>query len=124
MSEHPVNLGFRFILEIAAVSALAFWGWAWGGWYRWPLAIAIAVTAMAVWAIFRTPGDGTSGAGLVATAGPLRLALELALFSLAVVALLTAHANDRATWFAVILAAAVLVHYVLSWDRIRWLLSN
>lgn len=124
MSEHPVNLAARFLLEIAAVSALAFWGWAWGGWYRWPLAIGLAVIAMAVWAIFRTPGDGTSGPGLVATPGPGRLALELALFALAVAALLTAQANERAVWFALVLGVVAVVHYTLSWDRVRWLLTG
>lgn len=124
MSQHPVNLAVRFLLEIAAVSALAFWGWAWGGWYRWPLAIAIAVAAMAVWSMFRTPGDGVSGPGLVATPGPVRLILELGLFALAVAALLTAHANERAAWFALILGIATVVHYALSWDRIVWLLTG
>lgn len=124
MSQHPVNLAVRFLLEIAAVSALAFWGWGWGGWYRWPLAIAIAVAAMAVWSMFRTPGDGVSGPGLVATPGPVRLILELGLFALAVAALLTAHANERAAWFALILGIATVVHYALSWDRIVWLLTG
>jgi hypothetical protein len=78
---------------------------------------------MAVWAIFRTPGDG-GGQGLVATPGPARLALELAFFGLAVLALLTAHANERADWFALALGTGVVVHYALSWDRVLWLLGR
>lgn len=124
MAYHPINLAVRFLLEIAAIGALAFWGWAWGGWLRWPLAVGIAVAAMAVWATFRTPGERHGGDGYVATPGPVRLAIELAFFTLAVLALLNAHANERATWFALILAAAVIIHFALSWDRIRWLLSH
>ncbi len=125
MANHPANLALRFLLEVVAVSALAFWGWAWGGWYRWPLAIGIAAAAMAIWAIFRTPGDASSGGqGIVPTPGPIRLVIELGLFGLAVAALLTAHANSRATTMALILAVLVIVHYALSWDRIFWLVGR
>ncbi|MEZ4522609.1 MAG: YrdB family protein [Thermomicrobiales bacterium] len=124
MANSPVNLGFRFLLEVIAISALAFWGWAWGGWVRWPLGIGIALAAMAVWAIFRTPGDGTSGPGLVAIPGPVRLLLELAMFGLAVLALFNAHASPRAETVGTILGIAVVIHYALSWDRIIWLLKT
>jgi len=124
VSNHPANLGFRFLLEVLAISAFAFWGWAWGGWTRWPLAAGCALAGMAVWGIFRTPGDASSGSGYVATPGPVRLALELGIFALAVLALLNADANDRARWLALALAAGVVVHYALSWDRVRWLLGR
>lgn len=124
MAYHPVNLGFRFLLEVVGLSAFAFWGWAWGGWIRWPLAIGAVLGAMAVWGVFRTPGDESSGSGVVATPGPVRLALELGFFALAVLALFTAYANDRADWLALALAVAVVIHYALSWDRVRWLLSG
>jgi hypothetical protein len=125
MANHPLNLALRFILEMLGVVALAFWGWAWGGWYRWPLAAVIAVAAMAIWATFRTPEDKSSGGqGFVQTPGPVRLAIELTFFGLAILALLNAHANSRATWLALVLGVAVVVHYLLSWDRVRWLLGR
>jgi hypothetical protein len=124
VSNHPVNLGFRFLLELLALSAFAFWGWAWGGWVRWPLAAGCVLAAMAVWGVFRTPGDGSSGKGYVATPGTVRLALELSFFALAVLALFNAHANERARWLGIALAAGVIAHYALSWDRIRWLLGR
>jgi hypothetical protein len=124
VADHPLNLAFRFALEILGLAALAFWGWAWGGFWRWPLAIGIAVAAMAVWGVFRTPGESVGGEGVVATPGPVRLAVELAFFGLAVAALLTAHANERAGPFAFVLGVAVVIHYALSWDRVLWLLSG
>jgi Protein of unknown function (DUF2568) len=124
VANHPLNLGFRFLLEVLAVSALAFWGWAWGGWIRWPLAAGCALAAMALWATFRTPDDHSSGKGLIATPGPVRLVLELGMFGLAILALFNAHANNRAEWFGIGLGIAVVIHYVLSWDRVRWLLGH
>ena len=124
MAYHPVNLGFRFLLEVLALSALAFWGWAWGGWIKWPLAVGIVLGAMAIWGIFRTPEDRASGPGVIPTPGPLRLAIELGFFGLAVLALFTAYANDRADQLAVVLAVAVVIHYALSWDRVRWLVGR
>ncbi len=123
VANHPINLAFRFLLELVALSALAFWGWAWGGWLRWPLAAGCALAAMTVWAIFRTPGDESSGKGYVATPGALRLGLELAFFGLAVLALLTVHANERAIWLGLALGVGVVIHYALSWDRVLWLLG-
>lgn len=124
MANHPVNLGFRFVLEILALSAFAFWGWAWGGWIRWPLAAALAIGAMAIWDSFRTPGDQPGGQRVVPTPGKLRLAIELAFFGLAVLALLTADANVRAGQLGVAFGIAVIIHYALSWDRVGWLLSH
>ena len=124
MSNNPLNLILRFVLEVLAVSAFAFWGWAWGGWLRWPLAIGCLLLAAAVWGIFRTPGDPSSGAGVIATRGPIRLALELGIFALAILALLNAHANSRAETVAIVLGVGVVIHYALSWDRVAWLLRN
>lgn len=124
VSNHPLNLAFRFLLELVALSAFAFWGWAWGGWLGWLLAAGCVLVGMAVWAIFRTPGDQSSGKGYVPTPGPVRLVLELAFFALAVIALLTAHANDRADWLGIALAVGVVIHYALSWDRVLWLLGR
>lgn len=126
MAGHPLNLALRFVLEIAALAALAFWGWAWGSPWRWPLAILLPLVAMAVWGVFRVPGDsgGSQNEPPVAVPGILPLAIELVLFGSAVAALLTAQANSRATVFAVVLAIVVIVHYVISWNRIVWLLRG
>ena len=123
MSNHPINLGFRFLLEVIAISAFAFWGWAWGGTLRWAYAIGCLLVAAAVWGVFRTPGDPSSGRGLISTPGPVRLLLELSFFALAILALFNAHANSRAEVVAIVLAVGVVIHYALSWDRVRWLLG-
>lgn len=118
MSNNPLNLVLRFILEIAGVSIFAFWGWAQGGWLRWPLAILLPVIAMTIWAVFRTPQDHPVNHTVVPVPGIVRLALEIIFFGLAILALATVHANDRRDWLLIAFVAALLIHYTLSWDRL------
>ena len=76
MSQAPAVLGLHFLLEVAALAALARWGWAThAGATRWLWAIGVPLVAAAAWAVLRAPGDGP--APLVAVPGALRLALEL-----------------------------------------------
>lgn len=123
MSNNPLNLALRFILEIAGVSIFAYWGWAQGGWVRWPLAIILPVIAMTIWAVFRTPQDHPVNHPVVPVPGIVRLALEIVFFGLAILALATVHANDRADWLLLGVIAALLIHYTASYDRIRRLLG-
>src|SRR5690606_6493062 len=117
MSQHPLNLAFRFLLEIAGLAAFAWWGWAWGDPWRWPLAIGIPVLAMVIWGVFRTPGDNTANPNApVPVHGIVRLGIEMAFFGLAVVALFTAGSSV----LGAILAGLVTLHYILSWDRVMW----
>lgn len=123
MAQHPVNLAFRFLLEICGLAAFAFWGWAWGDPWRWPLSIGLPVLAMVVWGTFTTPGDPSRGQqGPVQVHGIIRLGIELLFFGLAIVALATAEADAMATTLAFLLAGLVALHYILSWDRVFWLL--
>lgn len=122
MGSHPVNLAVRFLVEIAALAAIGFWGWSLSDeWPRILAAIGLPVIAAAIWGTFAVPGDPSrSGRAPVPTPGPLRLAIELAFFALAVWALLDL-GEATLGW---ILAAATLVHYVVSWDRIVWLFGR
>jgi hypothetical protein len=45
------NLALRFFLELAALAALAYWGWG----VTWVLAIAAPATWIALWATFGSP---------------------------------------------------------------------
>jgi hypothetical protein len=64
--------------------------------------------------------DNDPGKAPVRVPGVVRLALELAYFAFAVWALFDAGATT-AGW---ILGAAVFVHYLISYDRIIWLLKR
>jgi hypothetical protein len=119
MSSHPINLGLRFVLELAALAAVGVWGWHKGeGWLRYLLALGIPVVIALLWAVFRVPND--PGSAPIAIPGLLRLLFELAVFGFAVYALADAHLLPLA-W---ILGIALAVHYITSYDRILWLLGR
>lgn len=117
----PWNLGFRFVLELGALGAMAFWGheqrddlW------RWPLAVAVPLVAAAAWAAFTVPSDPSRGGeGLVHVPGIVRLAIEWAMFAFGTWALA---ALDH-TALALGYGASVTIHYAISYSRVAWLLG-
>lgn len=119
MNAHPLNLAVRFLLEIAILMALGAWGWHRGdGWMRWLLAISLPLIAAAIWGIFRVPHD--PGAAPVAIPGALRLLIELALFGFAIWSLFNMGYNKLGWGMAVV----SVVHYVVSYDRVLWMLGE
>ena len=116
MGFQAVNLALRFLLELAALAAMAYWGWTTHEGVLW--AVGLPLVAAALWGTFRVPGD--PGPAPVAVPGPVRLALEAIFFGTAV-ALLAAAGQPLA---AGILAALLLIHYVASYKRIARLLGT
>lgn len=121
MGQHPVNLALRFLLEMAALFAVGYWGWAQHeGVWRYVLAIGLPLLAAVLWGVFRAPGDASAGPPIIAIPGALRLALELGLFVAATWCLYNAGAT-RAAW---IFGGIALFHYLISYDRVWWLLRG
>lgn len=122
MGSHPLNLALRFLLEIAALVAIGYWGFdQHGGIWRFVIAIGGPVLAAVLWGTFAVPGDPSrSGSAPVPVPGVLRLALELSLFAFAAWALQDA----GSTLLAGLLAGITIVHYALSYDRVAWLLRT
>jgi len=113
MSSHPINLALRFLLELAALAAVAVWGWRTGdGWLRYALAIGLPLVLAVVWAVFRVPND--PGPAPVATPGVARLIIELAFFGFAAWALYDIGALAP----CLLLSLTVIAHYVTSYDRV------
>jgi hypothetical protein len=113
------NEVLRFLLELAALAAFAFWGWVtFDGLVGLLAAIGAPLLAAAAWGIFRVPGD--PGPAPVAVPGSVRLALEIVFFTLAAVLLFVAGAEVAAAIFA----ALVMFHYTVGYRRILWLLSR
>jgi hypothetical protein len=122
MGSHPVNLTVRFLLELTALTATGIWGWRYSdGWFRFVLAFGIPVILAAIWGTFAVPNDPSrSGKAPVAVPGIIRLVIELAIFSLAIWTLQDI-GFARLSW---ILGITVALHYIISYDRIMWLIKN
>ena len=119
MSQNPINLVVRFVLELAALVAVGAWGWSQhDGLARVLLGIGLPVLMATAWGVFRVNGDPK--AAPVPVAGWVRLLLEAAYFGAAVLALYAGGRTDLAVVFGLI----VVVHYAVSYDRIAWLLRQ
>lgn len=121
MSQNPLNLAVRFLLEISALIALGAWGRAqFQGALGIILMILIPLLAAAAWGTFNVKGDPSrSGKAPVPVPGFVRLLLELVFFGSATWALYTL--NTTYSW---IFGLITLGHYILSYDRINWLLER
>ena len=125
MGSHPLNLIIRFLLELAALVALGAWGWQQGSdantWLGYVLALGLPIISATVWGVFNVPNDPSrSGNAPVVIPGLIRLALELAFFALATWALYDLD-YTRLTW---LLGVVVTFHYLISYDRICWLIKQ
>ena len=122
MGSHPVNLALRFILELCALAAIGMWGWKTGdGIWKYVLTIILVIGAAIIWGVFNVPGDPSrSGSAPVVVPGMLRLALELGIFTAAILALYDSGYQKA----GLIMLILVVGHYSLSWDRIAWLMAR
>ena len=100
-----MNLALRFILELCAMAALAYWGWyAVGGLAaRLALGIGAPLAAAFVWGLFVAPKRAIQAPFYV------RLAFELLVFGLAVAGLFAA---GQAGW-ALALAVVYAINRIL-----------
>ena len=116
------NLALRFILEIAALIGLYVASLHLvSGNLRWIVAVIPPVIAIAAWGYFNVVGDPSrSGEATIAVAGWVRLAIEFTVLFGAAGAL----AFTGRYPFAVILAAIIIFHYAMSFDRVLWLLKQ
>jgi hypothetical protein len=119
MSNNPIVLLIRFLLELAVLFALGYWGWTeHTGVLRVLLVILLPLLAAAVWGLFRVPGH--PGNAPVPVPGIIRLLIELIFFGSAVWALYT---SGRDMW-GLIMAIIMIVHYVVSYDYVLELLMG
>jgi len=119
---NPINLAVRFLLELLALFTMGWWGWRQrGDGWRIVIAAAIPIVAATLWGVFAVPDDPSrSGSAPVPIPGVLRLVLELAFFASAACSLYGLGLSRSAALFG----AIVVVHYFVSFDRVRWLVSQ
>jgi hypothetical protein len=112
------GLILHFLLEMCAFAAVVAWGFQVGSNWGSKLLIGVGLPLLlaVLWGGFRDPAD--HGRGLVAIPGQLRLVLELGIMGLAAAALFAA-GHTTLAW---VFAAAVLIDYVLMYERVLFLL--
>ena len=102
------NLGLRFLLELGALAAVAYWGFQTGdGALRWVLGIAAPVAVAVVWWLFVSPKAA------VDAPRPVRLAVELAVWTAAGAALWAAADPTLGIAFFVVAVASGILNAVL-----------
>ena len=118
MSNQPLNLLVRFVLEISALISMGIWGWSNGnGIFRFLFALGIPVIAAALWGTFRVPND--PGKAPITIPGILRLACEFIFFGFATWALFETNYLTMGWIFLIV----ILIHYLISYDRIILMLK-
>lgn len=122
MGNHPMNLGTRFILELCALASVGIWGWnQTDGWLKFILAFGLPIILATIWGIFNVPNDPSrSGRAPIVVTGIIRLAIEMGFFTIATLSLYDAAFTKISLVFGIL----VILHYIVSYDRIKWLLTQ
>jgi len=119
---NSVNGALRFVLELGAITTCGVWGFNQSETgLRIILAIILPLGFALLWGVFAVRGDPSrSGKTVVQTPGWIRIMLELGLFTGATWMLLDLGHNVLG-W---IFCGTVLLHYIISYNRIGWLLKQ
>jgi hypothetical protein len=122
MGTHPLNLAFRFLLEIITLIAAGYWGWKQGtGFNRYLFALGLPILLAVLWGTFAVPNDPSrSGKAPVPVPGIIRLIIELAILGFGAWALYT----SASELLGIVFGGFVILHYLLSYDRVIWLLTG
>ncbi len=115
------NLALRFALEVGALAGLAAAAWKLGsGPAQWIGVVLVPVVAAVAWGVFNVLHDPSrSGAAPVEVSGWIRLALELTILGGGAAAVGFATRPELGVAFGL----AIVGHYLLSRDRIEWLVK-
>ncbi|MDF1674000.1 MAG: YrdB family protein [Vicingaceae bacterium] len=122
LGSHPLNLILRFLLEMTVLITVSYWGY-----YltntpvKYLNVISFPIFLATLWGVFAVPNDPSrSGKTVVKTPGVIRLIIELIFFSFGAIAFYLINFQTLAIVFLII----VLLHYLLSVDRVNWLLKQ
>lgn len=122
MGSHPINLIIRFLLEVTALLSAGMW--AWNVSHGWPgliFTFALPLILAVIWGTFAVPNDPSrSGKAPIVTPGIIRLIIELSIFAFASWAFFEIELTTTGLIFGIV----VILHYIVSYDRIKWLLTK
>ena len=98
------------------------WGFAsFNGFYSYAIGLGSPLISATLWGVFAVPNDPSrSGKTVIKTSGRMRLLLELSFFILGASALYSLNYTNLFYAFSII----SLLHYLMSMDRIKWLIAH
>ena len=122
MANNPLNLLIRFILELVCLVSSGYWAWiTLDNIFKYILSFGIPIILAFLWGTFAVKNDPSrSGKALVEVPGWLRLILEFAIFGFGTLAIYKSGYSIA----SLIFSGIVLLHYMVSYDRIIWLLKQ
>lgn len=117
-----LNMAVRFVLEILALYIFGFYGWQQFAAPNKYLSVFIfPFLAASIWGVFNVPNDPSrSGKAPVIVKGWLRLLIEITFFGLATLALIVMGFRKQGLFFT----AITVIHYLISYKRIIWLINR
>lgn len=107
---------------MTALIMVGIWGFSiYNGLQSYILGIGLPVLMATVWGVFAVPNDPSrSGKTVVETKGVIRLLLEFSFFILGSYVLYDLNYSNIFFGYSI----TVIIHYLLSIDRIKWLLNQ
>jgi len=122
MNAHPLNLAVRLLLELTTLFVVGYWCWkSYDGFSKYFLSIGVPFLLAAVWGVFAVPNDPSrSGKTVIETIGVIRLMLEFLFFILGTIAIYKLGYSKASLKFILV----VLLHYMVSYDRVIWLIKQ
>lgn len=122
MGSNPINLLLRFFLELSVLVSVGYYGWTQ---FTFPVKLFSTIIPifilLTIWGVFAVPNDPSrSGKTVIKTSGIIRLLIEITFFMIGYLAL---HFSNQIL-LSNILASTTLVHYIISYDRILWLIKQ
>jgi len=122
MGLHPVNLAFRFLLEVTALITMICWGIKQDvGVIRYFYIGGIPLVMFLIWSLLAVPGDlSRSGRAPIPVHGIVRLLIEFSFFGIATI--MMASISQSKLWIVYLIV--LVLHYILSYERIIWLLKR
>lgn len=122
MKIHPLNLALRFLLELVVLFVSIEWALqSFTHWPRYVWMVLLPLGIAIVWGVFNVKGDPSrSGKTIVPVPGWVRLLIEWIILGLGVWFM---YSIDYllASW---LFGALVVLHYLLSFNRITWLIKG
>ena len=117
MSNNPINLAVRFILELTVLIVIGIWGATnFNGFYSYAIGLGTPIILATLWGVFAVPNDPSrSGKTVIKTPGSIRLIFELLFFTAGAYALYSLNYINLFYAFSLI----TILHYLVSIDRIR-----